>query len=77
MGATVIEQDRPVPGVVAKVSYGPVTDLPWWVYDQTAFDEVPTCSEFGIIPPLDGREADIDAWYCMREQLWAIKEGLA
>jgi hypothetical protein len=50
---------------------------PFWSHDWRLAENVPTCAEFGIDPPLEFRNCDVAEWFCMREQLWATREGLA
>ena len=55
-----------------------IKERPWWVEDPSIAVDVPVFSEFGISPVYtDGRLADADEWACAREQLWAMREGLA
>lgn len=46
--------------------------VPWWVKSHE--DAVPWFFETKMVNPITD---DVEAWYCAREQLWAMREGLA
>ena len=47
--------------------------IPWWVF-KAGLWEVPIFMHFGFISPII---ITSENWYCAREQLWAMREGLA
>ena len=49
----------------------------WWFYDQGFAQHVPTCAEYGIDMGVVSFEVDVYDWLCMRESLWARRQGLA
>jgi len=54
-----------------------LTGCPFWVYLADLADAVPVPSEFGLDSSYFGLGHDISEWFAAREQLWAMREGLA
>lgn len=48
----------------------------WWFYKNDYAKHVPTCAEYGIDLEVTGFQLDVQDWLCMREALWAQREGL-
>lgn len=57
---------------------GRKSPYPDWAMDPALADEVPTFADLGITAnQVVNMTDDVVEWYAMREQLWAIREGLA
>jgi hypothetical protein len=73
MGETKVMDD--VKGV--KIVLTPEGEYLWWFMDNDFAQGVPTCAEFGVELEVIKFEVDVPDWLCMREALWAVREGLA